>query len=107
MNICYISNSAAPSKNASSLQTANLCAELVKQGHKVQLILPNTGLNKNYFKYYGIKNYFKILKLKNLVNFLEVYTIICIQFFQYLHRILKNKIFILLEIILLYLYWFC
>ena len=46
MNICYISNSAAPSKNASSLQTANLCAELVKQGHKVQLILPNTGLNK-------------------------------------------------------------
>lgn len=69
MNICYISNSAAPSKNASSLQTANLCAELVKQGHKVQLILPNTGLNKNYFKYYGIKNYFKILKLKKFNKF--------------------------------------
>ena len=49
MKICYISNSAAPSKNASSLQTANLCAELAKQGHNVQLILPNTGNNLNYF----------------------------------------------------------
>ena len=46
MKICYISNSAAPSKNASSLQTANLCAELAKQGHNVQLILPNTEITK-------------------------------------------------------------
>ena len=30
MNICYISNSAAPSKNASSLQTAKLCEALSK-----------------------------------------------------------------------------
>ena len=50
MNICYISNSAAPSKNASSLQTAKLCEELSRQGHKVSLILPRTGeLNRNYF----------------------------------------------------------
>ena len=51
MRICYISNSAAPSKNASSLQTANLCSSLKSQGHKVKLILPDTGLRINYFKY--------------------------------------------------------
>ena len=79
MKICYISNSAAPSKNASSLQTANLCAELAKQGHNVQLILPNTGNNLNYFKYYGIKKHFKILKLKGLKNFPEEFFIIFIR----------------------------
>ena len=47
LRICYISNSASPSNNASSLQTAKLCEYLVKNGNKVKLILPNTGL-KNF-----------------------------------------------------------
>ena len=56
MKIVVISNSAAPSKNASSLQTAKLCEALSRIGHKVNLILPNTGYrNINYFKFYDIK----------------------------------------------------
>ena len=56
MRICYISNSAAPSKNASSLQTAKLCEFVSKIGNNVELILPYTGeIKNNYFKYYNIK----------------------------------------------------
>ncbi len=70
MRICYISNSAAPSKNASSLQTAKLCEAIAKIGHKVNLVLPNTGeLNKNYFKFYNIKHKFKIKRLNYFNTF--------------------------------------
>ena len=51
MKICYISNSAAPSKNASSLQTSKLCEGLTKQGNNVLLILPNTGDKKKLFQF--------------------------------------------------------
>ena len=44
MKICYISNSASPSKNASSLQIAKLCEYISKMGHEVKLILPDTGI---------------------------------------------------------------
>ena len=43
MKIVIISNSAAPSKNASSLQVSKLCESLSILNHKVTLILPNTG----------------------------------------------------------------
>ena len=70
MKICYISNSAAPSKNASSLQTAKLCEAISKIGHKVNLVLPNTGeLDKNYFNFYNIKNKFKITRLNYFNKF--------------------------------------
>ena len=70
MKICYISNSAAPSNNASSLQTAKLCEALSKIGHKVMLILPNTGCrNSNYYKFYNVKSKFKIKILKLFVKF--------------------------------------
>ena len=70
MKICYISNSAAPSNNASSLQTAKLCEALSKIGHKVMLILPNTGCrNLNYYKFYNVKSKFKIKILKLFVKF--------------------------------------
>ena len=58
MKICYISNSAAPSSNASSLQTAKLCEGLSKLGHEVKLILPDTGYKDDYFKFYNIKKNF-------------------------------------------------
>ena len=48
MNICYIFNSALPSKNASSLQTAKLCENISRQGHLVTLNFPNTGLKKMF-----------------------------------------------------------
>ena len=63
MKICYISNSASPSKNASSLQIAKLCEYISKNGHEVKLILPGTGFKKNFFKFYGIKFRYKVKKL--------------------------------------------
>lgn len=70
MRICYISNSAAPSKNASSLQTAKLCEFVSKIGNNVELILPYTGeIKNNYFKYYNIKTKFKIKRLKFFKKF--------------------------------------
>ena len=46
MKIAVISNSASPSKNASSLQTAKMCEALGELGHEIKLILPNTGYKK-------------------------------------------------------------
>ena len=69
MKICYISNSAAPSMNASSLQTSQLCESLSKLGHEVKLILPDTGYEKDYFKYYRIKKKFEIKRLKFFKTF--------------------------------------
>lgn len=63
MKICYISNSAAPSMNASSLQTSKLCESLKIIGNKVLLILPNTGEKKNFNKFYSIKNKYEIKKI--------------------------------------------
>ena len=69
MNICYISNSAAPSKNASSLQIAKLCEGLSKFGHKVTLIKPNTGKKINYYNFYNIKKKYKIITIKYFTKF--------------------------------------
>lgn len=69
MNICYISNSAAPSTNASSLQISKLCEYISKQGHNVLLILPNTGFKKNFYSFYNIKTKYKIKKLKYFTKF--------------------------------------
>ena len=65
-NICYISNSATPSQNASSLQIAKLCEYISKLGHQVKLITPNTGLKKNFYKFYNIKkkHRYKVCKIK-------------------------------------------
>ena len=64
MNIVVISNSAAPSKNASSLQVSKLCEAFSYLNHKVSLILPNTGNGENYFNFYNINNKFEIIRLK-------------------------------------------
>jgi glycosyltransferase involved in cell wall biosynthesis len=69
MNICYISNSAAPSTNASSLQISKLCEYISKQGHNVCLILPNSGFRKNFYTFYNIKKKYKIKKLKYFTKF--------------------------------------
>tara|TARA_B100000989_G_scaffold286851_1_gene255921 strand:+ start:336 stop:1448 length:1113 start_codon:yes stop_codon:yes gene_type:complete len=70
MNICYISNSAAPSKNASSLQTAKLCEAFRKIGHKVILVIPDTGYKgKNYHNFYDIKSKFEIKRIKYFKKF--------------------------------------
>ena len=69
MNICYISNSASPSNNASSLQIAKLCEYVSKNGHSVKLILPNTGYKQNFFSFYNIKYQYKIERLKYFKKF--------------------------------------
>ena len=69
MKISIISNSASPSKNASSLQTAKLSEALSEIGHEVTLILPNTGYKKNLFSFYNIKSKFKIIRLKFFKKF--------------------------------------
>ena len=64
MNISYISNSAVPSRNASSIQIIKMCESFSSLGHNVKLIIPNTGdNNQNIFKFYGVKDKFKIKKL--------------------------------------------
>ena len=62
MKICYISNSASPSKNASSLQIAKLCEYISKNGHEVKLILPGTGFKKNFLSFMELNS---DIKLKN------------------------------------------
>lgn len=69
MKIAVISNSASPSKNASSLQTAKMCEALGELGHEIKLILPNTGYKKNFYKFYNIKKKFKILRIKFFKKF--------------------------------------
>jgi len=69
MRISIISNSASPSKNASSLQTAKLCESLSEIGHEVTLILPGTGYKKNLYNFYNIKSKFKIIRLKFFKKF--------------------------------------
>ena len=69
MKIVIVSNSAAPSKNASSLQIARMCDSLVELKNKVILILPNTGNSKNYHKFYNLRNKFKILRLNLFKKF--------------------------------------
>ena len=92
MNICYISNSAAPSKNASSLQTAKLCEELSRQGHKINLILPKTGeLNKNYFNFYNIKYKFRIIRLENFKEFPVGFNYYLFSFFSIMASNFKNQ----------------
>lgn len=69
MKICYISNSASPSSNASSLQIAKLCEFISKRGHQVTLILPNTGNKKNFFKYYDIETNYSLKRIKYFNKF--------------------------------------
>lgn len=69
MKIIIVSNSAAPSRNASSLQIARMCDNLEEINHRIFLILPNTGNKKNYFRYYNLKNHFRIIRLKYFKKF--------------------------------------
>lgn len=92
LNICYISNSAAPSKNASSLQISKLCEELSRLGNKVTLILPNTGyLEKNYYNFYNIKTRFIIKRLKFFNKFPIGFNYYLYSFFSILRSNFKQQ----------------
>tara|TARA_B100000029_G_scaffold116429_1_gene109237 strand:+ start:3195 stop:4322 length:1128 start_codon:yes stop_codon:yes gene_type:complete len=92
MKICYISNSAAPSQNASSLQIAKLCEEISKSGHKLVLILPDTGYHyKNFNNFYNIKSKYKIKKLKFFRKFPQGLNYYLYSIFSILVSNIKNQ----------------
>lgn len=92
LNICYISNSAAPSKNASSLQISKLCEELARLGNKVTLILPYTGHPKmSYNNFYNIKNKFIIKRLKFFDKFPRGLNYYLYSIFSILNSNFKNQ----------------
>tara|TARA_B100001758_G_C18393928_1_gene604662 strand:- start:744 stop:1841 length:1098 start_codon:yes stop_codon:yes gene_type:complete len=69
MKICYISNSAMPSDNASSLQIVKMCEHLQILGNEVTLILPNTGFRTSYYNFYNLKKNFNVIKCKKFNKF--------------------------------------
>lgn len=90
MKIIIVSNSAAPSHNASSLQIARMCDQLSQLKNSVTLILPNTGLKKNLFNFYNLKNKFEIVRLKYFRKFptgINFYSFAILSIF----KILKTK----------------
>ncbi len=91
MKICYISNSASPSKNASSLQIAKLCEYISKMGHEVKLILPDTGIKKNFFKFYGIKFRYKVVRLEFFKKFPKGLNYYLYSFVSIIKSNIKNQ----------------
>ena len=69
MRISYLFNSSLPSTNPGSLQVIKTCEAIKNQSNKVFLITPNTGLNKNIKKFYGLKKIPIIKKLKYFKSF--------------------------------------
>ncbi len=69
MNICYISNSALPSDNASSLQIIKMCENFKLLGNNVSLILPNTGFKKSVKKFYDLKSNINIIRCNGFKKF--------------------------------------
>ena len=67
--ITYVSFSATPSTNPSSLQIVKTCEALSKLGYDTELIIPNTGINNKIDFFYNIKNKFKIRKIKFVKSF--------------------------------------
>ena len=57
MHIAYIFNSSLPSYNPGSLQVIKTCEGIIKNGHKVTLITPNTGLKLSIKKFYNLKKF--------------------------------------------------
>ena len=70
MKICYISNSAIPSYNASSLQIIRMCDEFVNLNHDVQLICPDSSkIKTSIYNFYNLKNKFSIKELNRFKSF--------------------------------------
>ena len=68
MKICYLSNTAVPSKSAASIQIIKMCENFSKLNNKVLLITSNAS-KENVFDFYGVKKSFQITKLKNFETF--------------------------------------
>ncbi len=70
MKICYLSNNAIPSTQASSIQIMKMCEAFSFNHHEVLLVCPNSNLIKdNPFNFYDIKKKFRILKILRYITF--------------------------------------
>ena len=95
MRISYLFNSSLPSSNPGSLQVIKTCEAIKNQSNKVFLITPNTGLNKNIKKFYGIKNIPIIKKLKYFKTFPQGANYYLFSLFSILYAIsIKTEIYI-------------
>jgi len=90
-NIVYISFSALPSHNPSSLQIVKTCEAFAALGHNVELIVPNTGfLDKSANQFYGIKNAFKITRV-NYIKYFPRGPLYYLYAFSCFFLVLKKK----------------
>ncbi len=70
MRICYLSNSAIPSSNASSIAIVKICESFSKLNHEVLLITTNVKkFNMNLFDFYNVKNKFHFKRIKYFKKF--------------------------------------
>tara|TARA_B100000524_G_C23630411_1_gene362931 strand:+ start:9 stop:1115 length:1107 start_codon:yes stop_codon:yes gene_type:complete len=70
MKICYLSNSAVPSSNASSIQIIKMCEAFSELDNEVMLITTNVKVNSyNIMNFYNVKKKFTIKKLKQFEKF--------------------------------------
>ena len=70
MKICYLSNSAIPSRVAASIQTVKMCEAFSKLNNKVLLITFNDlEFKSNFLNFYNVKSKFLIKKIKRFKSF--------------------------------------
>ena len=70
MKICYLSNSAMPSKNASAIQIIKMCEAFSELKNDVILISTNSYENEeNIFKYYNVRSKFNFVRMKKFKSF--------------------------------------
>jgi len=70
MKICYLSNTAIPSKVASAIQIVKMCEAFSELKHKVILITTNDKKTKlSYSNYYNVKNKFIFERVKFFKSF--------------------------------------
>ena len=59
MRICYLSNSAIPSSNASSIAIVKMCEAFSELNHEILLITTNVKkFDANLFSFYNVKHKF-------------------------------------------------
>ena len=70
MKICYLSNTAIPSSNASAIQIVKMCEAFSEQNNEVILITTNVFKSKiNLYKYYNVKFKFFCVRIKKFKKF--------------------------------------
>ena len=95
MRISYLFNSSLPSTNPGSLQVIKTCEAINNKSNKVFLITPNTGINKNIKKFYGLKNVPIIKKLKYFKSFPQGINYYLFSLFSIIYAIsIRTEIYI-------------